>query len=41
LRLGFLDGTEGLIAAVSKSQETFWKYAATIYHKKQQTGNMK
>lgn len=41
LRLGFLDGTEGLIAAVSKSQETFWKYAATSYHKKQQTGNTK
>jgi glycosyltransferase involved in cell wall biosynthesis len=30
-RLGFLDGAPGLIAALSKSQETFWKYAATKY----------
>jgi len=25
-QLGFLDGRHGLIAAISKSQETFWKY---------------
>jgi len=31
LRLGFLDGVAGLIAAASKSQETFWKYVATNY----------
>jgi glycosyltransferase involved in cell wall biosynthesis len=30
-RLGFLDGTAGLLAAISRSQETFWKYAATKY----------
>jgi glycosyltransferase involved in cell wall biosynthesis len=41
LRLGFLDGNEGLIAAVSKSQETFWKYAATSYQEKRQTGDAK
>jgi glycosyltransferase involved in cell wall biosynthesis len=33
-KLGFLDGTAGLIAAISKSQETFWKYAATKYLEK-------
>ena len=33
LKLGFLDGQEGLLAAVSKSQEVFWKYAATRYLK--------
>lgn len=26
IQLGFLDGRHGLIAAISKSQETFWKY---------------
>jgi len=26
LQLGFLDGRHGLIAAIAKSQETFWKY---------------
>ena len=31
VRLGFLDGTPGLLAAISKSQETFWKYAAVRY----------
>jgi glycosyltransferase involved in cell wall biosynthesis len=31
LRCGFLDGKTGLIAAISKSQETFWKYAAVSY----------
>jgi len=31
VRLGFLDGTPGLLAAISKSQETFWKYAAVRF----------
>ena len=31
LRLGFLDGAPGLLAAISKSQETFWKYAAVRF----------
>lgn len=26
-RLGFLDGRHGLVAAIAKSQEAFWKYA--------------
>jgi glycosyltransferase involved in cell wall biosynthesis len=26
LQLGFLDGRHGLVAAMAKSQETFWKY---------------
>jgi len=33
LKFGFLDGQQGLIAAISKSQEAFWKYAATRYLK--------
>lgn len=31
LRLGFLDGRHGLVAAVAKSQETFWKYLAAAW----------
>ena len=31
MRLGFLDGKPGLLAAISKSQETFWKYAAVRF----------
>ena len=31
VRLGFLDGKPGLLAAISKSQETFWKYAAVRF----------
>lgn len=27
LRLGFLDGRHGLLSAMAKSQETFWRYA--------------
>ena len=30
-RLGILDGRYGLIAALAKCQETFWKYTATKY----------
>jgi glycosyltransferase involved in cell wall biosynthesis len=30
-QLGFLDGRHGLIAALAKSQETFWKYLATAW----------
>ena len=28
LQAGFLDGGRGLVAAISKSQETFWRYLA-------------
>lgn len=28
LQAGFLDGSRGLVAAISKSQETFWRYLA-------------
>jgi glycosyltransferase involved in cell wall biosynthesis len=30
-RLGFLDGSQGFVAAVTKSQETFWKYLAVAW----------
>lgn len=30
-QLGFLDGRHGLIAALAKSQETFWKYLAAAW----------
>lgn len=31
LQLGLLDGSRGFVAAVAKSQETFWKYLATAW----------
>jgi len=31
VQLGFLDGRHGLVAAVAKSQETFWKYLAAAW----------
>jgi len=31
LQLGFLDGRQGLVAALAKSQETFWKYLAAAW----------
>ena len=31
LQLGFLDGRHGLIAALAKAQETFWKYLAAAW----------
>ena len=41
LRLGFLDGTPGLLAAISKSQETFWKYAAVRFLTESQENRFK
>jgi glycosyltransferase involved in cell wall biosynthesis len=31
VQLGFLDGRQGLVAALAKSQETFWKYLAAAW----------
>ena len=31
VRLGFLDGRQGLVAALAKSQETFWKYLTAAW----------
>jgi glycosyltransferase involved in cell wall biosynthesis len=31
VQLGFLDGRHGLVAAIAKSQETFWKYLAAAW----------
>ena len=31
VRLGLLDGRQGLVAALAKSQETFWKYLAAAW----------
>ena len=31
VQLGFLDGRQGLVAAVAKAQETFWKYLAAAW----------
>jgi glycosyltransferase involved in cell wall biosynthesis len=33
-RLGFLDGRQGLLAALAKSQEVFWKYVAIEFQTK-------
>ena len=33
LQLGFLDGRRGLVAAVARSQETFWRYLAVGWEK--------
>ncbi len=41
VRLGFLDGTPGFLAAISKSQETFWKYAAVRYMPESQKDRFK
>ena len=31
VQLGLLDGRQGLVAALAKSQETFWKYLAAAW----------
>jgi glycosyltransferase involved in cell wall biosynthesis len=33
LQAGFLDGRRGLVAALARSQETFWRYLATGWEK--------
>jgi len=33
LQAGFLDGRRGLVAAIARSQETFWRYLATGWEK--------